>query len=155
MSMLKETIAGAVKTYERTSGKNYWSRLLKKISDLSQVRLARPYHFNQHIDRSYSPQRRYPSKYSTFSNMIPQFLNWSLTQEDRLLESLMEKMQRYNMFPDTRNPYPRSASPVRPSTQFTPPRSPVKSLTDVECFCCHRKGQYASAYTLLRSIRST
>ena len=49
------------------------------------------------------------------------------------------------------SPDTRTVSPVRPSTLYTPPRSPVRSLTDVECFRCHQKGHYASSCTLPRS----
>ena len=81
------------------------------------------------------------------------FPSWS--QEERLrlerLERLVENMQSYNVFLDAKYPDPRTVSPVRPSTLYTPPRSPVRSLADVECYRCHQKGHYASSCTLPRS----
>ena len=76
------------------------------------------------------------------------FPSWS--QEERLerLERLIENMQRYNVFPDAKYPDTRTVSPVR---LYTPPRSPVRSLADGECFRCRQKGHYASSCTLPRS----
>ena len=163
ISMLKdpETIADAVKMVRKaisnrkiTSGRSYWSKAVSFVeddSDLSQVRLARPVYPHQHRDRSYSPQRRYQGVNSTFPSMHSPFPSWS--QEERLerLERLIKNMQRYNVFPDAKYPDTRTVSPVRLSTLYTPPRSPVRSLADVECFRCHQKGHYASSSILPRS----
>ena len=54
----------------------------------------------------------------------------------------------YNVFPNAKYLDQRTVSPVRPGILYTPPRSPVKSLADVECFHCHQKGHYASSSTL-------